>query len=368
MKPLFSSIWLNADDAKLYLGCNNFYLHLQVWKIFSVMCTIVFIVERFHRGSQFWRNTGWTASSELTVPIYAERVITDSFFRTYFNSWSNLAYNLVGTYAMVLAYNDLSLISNTFYDSSSEPFVRAEMKRARSFLIQFPVLSLYFGASLQLLGLGSLLFHASLSRFGQQLDVSAMYLPLLALASVGIARLHPEIVVVVPSWFSLPARNNNTDSNATDSLLVNVKSRHRGRYYTFPSWRVLLCLSTIIEGYLFAYKWTIDSKQLLTNMILGVFILGLISYLLKVFRYAATKSSGRLPMKWWMMSLAAVGLGHTARELDVHHRFGGPDDVFQGHALWHLLTAIALACMYAFYRFEDCGGQASESLSSSQLV
>eukprot|EP01036_Dinobryon_divergens_P027490 gene27490-36272_t len=360
---LFSALIRN-DDSKLSLGCNSFSLHLQVWKLFSVLCAIVYVLERCHRGSLFWRNTGWTESSELAAPIYAERVIADTFFRTYFNSWSNLAYNLVGTYAMVLGYNDLSLVSNTFYDSG-EPYSRGETRRARSFLIQFPALSLFFGASLHILGFGSLLFHASLSRFGQQLDVSAMYLPLLTLASVSIARLHPEIVMVVPSWLSFPVCNN-AENNTTESMLV--KSRHRGRYYTFPSWQVLLCLSTIIEGYLFAYKWTIDSKHLLTNMILGVFLLGLISYLLKVFRHAANKSSGRLPMQWWLMSLAAVGLGHTVREMDVHHRFGGPDDVLQGHALWHLLTAIALACMYMFYRFEDCGGQASESMSSSQLI
>jgi len=242
--------------------------------------------------------------------------------------------------------------------------------------MQCPALSLFFGASLHLLGIGSLLFHASLSRFGQQLDVSAMYLPLLTLASISIARQYPEMIV--PSWLfsTVSCSGINAENNADTSMAKSRYFARSVRYYSCPSWRVLLCVSTVIEGFLFAFKWSIDSKNLLTNMILSVFLLGLLSYLLAAYRHTAVKSSsgGRLSIQWWILSLAAVGLGRTAREMDVQHRFfGGPADDLnllhdKGHALWHLLTAIALTCMYLFYRFEDYGSQASEFLSSSQLV
>jgi hypothetical protein len=38
--------------------------------------------------------------------------------------------------------------------------------------------------------------------------------------------------------------------------------------------------------------------------------------------------------------------------MDVRGSFSGPDTWLQGHALWHLLTALSLATIYLYYRTE----------------
>ncbi len=49
---------------------------------------------------------GWAPCAELAEPSYAERVHADSLLRTRANTWSNLAYVLVGLYALALAAHD----------------------------------------------------------------------------------------------------------------------------------------------------------------------------------------------------------------------------------------------------------------------
>ena len=64
------------------------------------------------------------------------------------------------------------------------------------YLVRTPALSLSFGLACCYLGAGSGLFHASLTRFGQQLDVAAMYAPLLVLIAVNMGRWIP----CLPLW------------------------------------------------------------------------------------------------------------------------------------------------------------------------
>jgi hypothetical protein len=39
--------------------------------------------------------------------------------------------------------------------------------------------------------------------------------------------------------------------------------------------------------------------------------------------------------------------------MDVVGKFSGPDTWLQGHAMWHLLTALSLATIYLYYRNEE---------------
>jgi hypothetical protein len=51
------------------------------------------------------------------------------------------------------------------------------------------------------------------------------------------------------------------------------------------------------------------------------------------------------------------------RQLDVARKFGTPESWIQGHALWHLLTALALGSMYLYYRSERCGWKSARQAS-----
>lgn len=54
-----------------------------------------------------------------------------------------------------------------------------------------------------------------------------------------------------------------------------------------------------------------------------------------------------------VLSTAALVAARICWQPDVAKKFSGPDTLRQGHAVWHLLTALSLASMYLFCRTES---------------
>ena len=235
---------------------------------------------------------GWRESGELRRPAYRERIYEREVFRTRANTWSNLAYIVVGLYGVALGSRDL------------------RQPRSDTFLVRTPALSLAFGAACCCLGIGSGLFHASLTRLGQQFDVASMYPPLMVMIAVGIGRWIPSL---------------------------RLGSR------TLPTWPLLLVLTVLASGLLFYFKWSMSSPIVLKSLVGSVAASTLLA------RFC---SSRMLDGRWLLASSAALVVAVFCRQLDIAGRFSGPDEWAQGHALWHVLTALSLGCVYAFYRSE----------------
>ena len=134
--------------------------HAFAWGVVLVLVLALFGISQAYRGQKVWQ--GWRESPELRRPVYAERVRADDVFRTPANPWSNLAYVLVGLYALALGWHRR----------------REKCPVGSGYVRHTPAMSFLFGAACCFLGAGSGLFHASLTRWGQQLDVAAMYAPL----------------------------------------------------------------------------------------------------------------------------------------------------------------------------------------------
>jgi hypothetical protein len=247
-----------------------------------------------YHGQDVWR--GWRESAELRHPGYAERIDLDAVFRTQANTWSNLAYVLVGLYAFALGCPD----------RRRSPAVEA------GYLIKTPAMSILFGLTCCYLGIGSGLFHASLTRAGQQLDVAAMYSPLVVIIALNLGRWVPRV------------------------------RTHEGRE-GIPTWPVLAGLVLVTCFLLYHYKWSMRSSVVLPTLIL---IVGGFA-LLERFR-----SHCKLAYRWLVLATAALIAARICWKLDVAKKFSGPDTWLQGHVLWHLLTALSLASMYLFYRSE----------------
>ncbi len=231
-------------------------------------------------------------SSELHDPAYNETTHVASVFRTRANTWSNLAYVYAGLYVIAIGLGD-----------SFRPRTRGE-----GILPSTPPLTIYFGLACCLLGVGSGIFHASMTRWGQHLDVVSMYLPLLALIAACVSRWAPRL--------------------------------GQGG---FPSWPITVGASLVVWAYLVVNKWEMSSTNVLGTLIVAVGALSVIDWAFFKRRYA---------IGWLLAALTLFLLAFWFRALDVAGRFSGPDAWWQGHSVWHVLTALSLVSAYLFYRSE----------------
>jgi len=270
-------------------------VHVLVLAIFGFIILALFAATVHYQGENFWKD--WLENGTLKHPTYTEHIYPSDFFRTRSNTWSNCAYILVGLYAFAFAYTD-SKKSINFGENE---------------LIQSPQLSILFGLSCCFLGFCSGLFHASLSRLGQHLDVASMYPPLLSCIAIFMNR-----------WIKYIFIKNNTG----DSKL----------------WIIFYVLITVMSYYLYKFKWSMSAFKVLTCLISILGIFGLIDYLF--FRHMFC-------FKWLMLSVLALVSARIIWLRDVAKKFSAPDFLFQGHALWHVLTALSLMSLYFYLRSES---------------
>jgi len=179
------------------------------------------------------------------------------------NAWSNLAFVFVGVLAL-----------------------------ARPFTLGAGL----FAASAVLLGVGSFLFHASITREMQWLDMVGTYAALVAVLACGVHRV----------WGA--------------------------------AWSLLLPAALGLDLLIARYKWHLEATIAIPILLIAIAIP--MTHIVRTGRGGATAALAPLAL-----FIAAYGV----RELDVRHIACDPASVlYQGHALWHLLTAASLGASYRF--------------------
>lgn len=258
-----------------------------------VFVLLLAVYTRFHDVA-VWAD--WVPAREFTHPKYGERIYPDSVFRTRMNTWSNLVYVCFGFYAMALAIHDW----------------RRKLPLERGYLMIAPAQTFVFGLTGLYLGFGSGFFHASLTRYGQQCDVGAMYATLLCLASFALGSWWPRI------------------------------SASPGRP-TWPLWAGLVLAGSVY----FTYYKSAYSFSEVSRYLFGV---------LFVFAGVNLVRPGKhLQIRWFLAALLALVLGANIRALDIADKFTGPDSWFQGHALWHVLSCLMYIFLFFYFRSEERG-------------
>ncbi|GMQ27477.1 ceramidase domain-containing protein [Algoriphagus confluentis] len=241
--------------------------------------------------------TDWKPAQEFLQPEYGERIYPDSVFRTRMNTWSNLVYVCFGFYAIALALFDW----------------KRKLSLDRGYLTFAPLQTFLFGLTGIYLGLGSGFFHASLTHYGQQCDVGAMYATLIALVSFALG-----------SW--LP-------------IMRVPKTRQ-----IFPTWPVLSVLVVLGSIYFTYYKWEYSFTE----------ISGYLSGILFLFAGVSAITPGKyLQFRWFLAGVLCLVLGSKIRDLDISDQFTGPDSLLQGHAIWHVLTCGMYVCLFLYFRSEE---------------
>ncbi|WP_188763453.1 ceramidase domain-containing protein [Emticicia aquatilis] len=233
---------------------------------------------------------GMTVSKSALTVEYCEFNHTEKFFHQSMNTYSNLAYFFFGILILQIAQYDYKNKENTIQNR----------------LEKFPLLSALMGFCFIYLSLGSAFFHASLTYLGQRVDMNGTYSISISLLGIGLYHLLHRI-----------------DFSETTKKL----------------W--IVGLLVIIIAFL-PISLMISSSKLLPVMILLLMLLIAIHY----FQFRKQKSFILAILGFVLMFIAV-----KIRTLDVQKINCDPHSFYQGHAVWHLLTAMSSFCSYAFFRF-----------------
>jgi hypothetical protein len=173
-----------------------------------------------------------------------------------------------------------------------------------------PVAARTLGATAILVGVGSALMHATLTLWGQFLDVVGMYL-------IGSF----ELVWALARWRRIGERRAVALFAALCVALI-----------------ALLIAVPELRRWLFAV------------LLIGAIVVELV--------FARPLRPGvRVPL--FLAGLATMALAFGIWILDQNGTLCAPHSLVQGHAVWHLLGAMSLGLLYAYYRSERAGGAAA---------
>ena len=294
LKPIEQRIKLRIS-ARLKLNDLPKWIHITgLGGTLAVLLVFIVLYLAF-KDVAVWTN--WQPADEFISPEYGERVYADSVFRTRMNTWSNLSYIFFGFYAVALAFNDW----------------KKKFPLERGYLAHVPIQSFLFGVALIYSGLGSGFFHASLTRYGQQCDVGAMYAMMLCIAAIPVGSWLPQLKIL-------------------------------GTNYKFASWPLIALLIVLGSTYFTYFKWEYEFTEVSSYF----------TWVLLVFAAASLIQRGKhLQLRWLIAAIVSIIIAAKIRELDMQDRFTDPDSFFQGHAVWHLISSCYYAFIFLYLRSEE---------------
>ncbi|RFS17364.1 ceramidase domain-containing protein [Emticicia sp. C21] len=233
---------------------------------------------------------GMTISKSALTVEYCEFNNLTQFFHQRINTYSNLSYFFFGILLIQIAREDY----------------KNQNKKLLNRMEQFPLLSALTGLCFIYLSFGSAFFHASLTYIGQRVDMNGTYGVSITLLSIGIYQIFHKI-------------------HLSDTA----------KYIWIGSLVVFIIA-------FFKIALLISSSILLPAMILSLTIMNVINY----FQFRKERS-----ILLAILSFVLIIVAIKIRTLDVQKIDCNPYSWYQGHALWHFLTALSSFCSYAFFRF-----------------
>jgi len=275
------------------------WVHRLAWGAFALITLSWVLFFYAYRDANIWQQwmgsdgaRQWPTGNETH---FNERIYPNSPFRTVSNTWSNLGYVLIGLY--VLSY--------ALYDA------RRKTTQTDPYAVREPALIAYFGVFCVILGFGSAFMHASLTATGGWYDLFGMFGSLVAMIALHWAR-----------WFPTLSLGN-----------------HQVR-----TWPFLIAIALPCTYYITESHGRFSDIQIMTGLITTVTTSFGIDFLLR---------RNSIQLRWPLLSILFFLLAFGIWNLTNAKRFTDPDVWYQGHAIWHVLTAFSLGFMGICYRSES---------------
>jgi hypothetical protein len=267
----------------------NIFIKLLIRSCYSTLAMLlVWMFFNNYLTGDFW--DGMTVSKSALTVEYCEYNDVSRFFHQSMNTYSNLVYFFFGVFICQIAWEDW----------------KNEGQISKNRLENFPLLSASMGLCFVYLSFGSAFFHASLTWFGQRVDMNGTYGISIILLCIGFYHVLHKIEL----------------SDAQKNIFIVVL------------WAIIFSFYKI--------ALMISSSILVPILILVLLILIGINYL----QFRKERS-----IILAILSVVCIIVAIKIRTLDVQKINCDPHSWYQGHAVWHLLTAMSSLCSYSFFRF-----------------
>ncbi|RMF62635.1 MAG: hypothetical protein D6743_11890 [Calditrichaeota bacterium] len=271
-RGFFLTIFLERHGKWFIWEVRRFLVPLAV---FAAILTVLIVLST---ENITWN--GWKLSTGFPDRTFCEHIRSGPI-RQPLNTWSSLIFVPIG----------LWVVRRAFLDKLPSPRLAPVRQHKRYGLL--------YGGALIVMGLGSWLFHASLTYVGHFVDVTGMYFLGGFLFTYGFSR----------------------------------KLRQSATAFTIAYALVVVPLVII--------QWF---RPETSRYVFGALLLGALGMEIVLHKSLSN----------WLFvgALISVGLGFGIWVLDERKILCSPESCLQGHALWHILTAISTQLSYLYYLSE----------------
>ncbi len=287
---------IDFDSFKENFSLHNHRPRVFFWPFFGTLLFagglfILYKLNQYIDPWKSWRQALGNATNFCELNRFDQLIVQPS------NTWSNLGFIIVGLIFISIAKND---------------HVYEERSNVNNLLAKFPGFSFIIGFSTLYMGIGSFMYHATLTYFFQKLDQTGMYFLLIAFISYLLFKIFPKI-------------------------------KYRGKEYI--SNRFFIVCAVIVQLFFYFFLWKLPVNILFPSLTL-LFILTNLFLMIKM-------KDNVSYTKLIIASLITFLIAVTVWLLDITDKLCSPTSIFQGHSLWHLLCAVSIFLAYMFYRSEE---------------
>lgn len=288
--------FFDFEKLKALFKLYNHRPRVFTWPIFGTLLfsVILFIIYKLNQYITIWdkyNQAGGNATTFCEVNRFDQLIVQPS------NTWSNIGFIISALIILSIAKNDAK-----YYDRSS----------VNNLLARFPGFSYLFGFSLLYLGLGSFLYHASLTHIFQKFDQTGMYFVLISSIAYSLYKVFPKI-------------------------------RFKSVVYSSHKFIIFNALLLMVAFYI--KLWEMPLNIVFPVLVIIFFSLNFI---------LQSKLNHSKPIRSFISaSLITLLVSFTLWILDKTSLLCSPTSPFQGHALWHILNSVSILLVYFYYRSED---------------